>query len=97
MIEMKVEAYFILQYYKFIGKNRVEVELPEGSSVEDLIDFIERNVKNGFKEKVLNDGEVSYPNMILVNGKRIEFLDGLKTKLREGDKITFSPLALFAL
>ena len=42
-------------------------------------------------------GNVKWPVMIMVNGRRIEFMDGLETRLKDGDRVVFSPRALFVV
>jgi len=97
-VGLKVRAVFIQEFYEFMGRFEAEIELPEGSTVRDLIDYIDSGVKNGFRSLVLDDrGGVKYPVEIAVNGRRIDFLDGLGTKLRDGDKVLFSPRALFVV
>ncbi|BES82331.1 MoaD/ThiS family protein [Pyrodictium abyssi] len=97
-MDLKVRAVFIQEFYEIMGRFQAEVELPEGSTVRDLIDYIDREIKSGFRSLVLDDkGGVKYPVEIAVNGRRIDFLDGLDTKLRDGDKVLFSPRALFVV
>ncbi|AEM39661.1 hypothetical protein Pyrfu_1807 [Pyrolobus fumarii 1A] len=95
---MKVRAVFVQEFYEYIGKPFIDIELPEGASVRTLIEVIDKRVKSGFRDLVLDDkGELRYPVSILVNGRRIEFLDGLETRLKDGDRVFFSPRALFVL
>ncbi|MEB3774120.1 MAG: MoaD/ThiS family protein [Desulfurococcales archaeon] len=92
---MKVKLVFIQEFYKIIGRFEVEADLEEGATVLDAIRYVDERVHKGFKDLVLDDGEVKYPVEIAVNGRRIDFLDGLHTKLNEGDTVLFSPRALF--
>ncbi len=94
---MRVKLVFIQEFYKTIGKFQIEAELPEGSTVMDAIEYIDREVHKGFKDMVLEGDKLKYPVEIAVNGRRIDFLDGLHTKLNEGDQVLFSPRALFVL
>ncbi|AFZ70046.1 ubiquitin-like protein [Caldisphaera lagunensis DSM 15908] len=94
---MIIKVKFILDYYKFIGKHELLLDVKNNSTLLDIIDYINNNIKNGFKEKIINGNEIKYPNMILINGRRAEFLNGLNTSLNENDEILFSPLAYFAL
>ncbi|MET1127751.1 MAG: MoaD/ThiS family protein [Thermoproteota archaeon] len=38
-----------------------------------------------------------YPVEVAVNGRRVDFLEGLNTRLRDGDRVLFSPRALFVV
>ncbi len=94
----KVTCVFIQEFYEFMGRFTLELEVPEGSTIRDLIRIIDERVKPGFAEKVLNEkGEVRWPVEIAVNGRRIDFLEGLDTVLRDGDRILFSPRAFFVV
>ncbi len=94
---MRVRAVFIQEFYKVMGGFQIEVELEEGATVRDLIEKLDSEVYRGFKELILEDGRLRHPVEIAVNGRRIDFLDGLDTRLRDGDRVLFSPRALFVV
>ncbi|ABM80861.1 MoaD/ThiS family protein [Hyperthermus butylicus] len=95
---MKVKAVFIQEFYELMGRFELEIELAEGATVRDLIEYIDSQVKPGFKSWILDEkGEPRYPVEIAVNGRRIDFLDGLETRLKDGDRVLFSPRALFVV
>jgi len=95
----RVKAVFIQEFYRELGRFEIEADLPEGATIRDLIDYIDEKIKPGFRRLVLDDeGQgLRYPVEIAVNGRRIDFLDGLDTRLRDGDRVLFSPRALFVL
>ncbi len=96
---VRVKAVFLQEFYREMGRFEVEVELPEGATVRDLIDYIDERVKPGFRRLVLDDEGrgLRYPVEVAVNGRRVDFLDGLETRLGEGDRVVFSPRALFVV
>ncbi len=94
---MKVTCVFLQEFIKMAGAHKITVELGEGATVRDLVEKLDREVVPGIKEKVLEGDQVKWPAEIAVNGRRIEFLEGLDTKLREGDQVILSPRALFVL
>ncbi len=94
---MKVKLVFIQEFYKLLGGFTYEVDIPEGSTIRDLIEYIDKEIKPGFKDLILEDDRLKFPVEIAVNGRRIDFIDGLDTRIREGDKILFSPRALFVV
>lgn len=95
---IEVTAVFLQEFRELVGGFEKKLRLPKGSTVRDLIELIDRDVKPGFKSHVLsNDNEVRYPVEIAINGRRIEFLKGLDTELRDGDRVVFSPRALFVV
>ncbi|MCE4618071.1 MAG: MoaD/ThiS family protein [Desulfurococcales archaeon] len=91
----KVKVAFIQEFYQLAGKHQIEIEIPgEEATVRDVLDKIPDAVKERlFDEK----GEIRYPAEVAVNGRRIDFLDGLDTKVKDGDLILVSPRALFVI
>ena len=94
---MKVRAVFIQEFYKVMGGFQIEVELEEGATIRDLIEKLDSQVYSGFKDLILEGERLRHPVEIAVNGRWIDFLDGLDTRLRDGDRILFSPRALFVV
>ncbi len=95
---IEVTAVFLQEFRELMRSFEKKIKLPKNSTVRDLINYIDWEIKPGFKNLVLDEkGGVKYPVEIAVNGRRIEFLDGLDTKLRDGDRVVFSPRALFVV
>ncbi len=91
---MKVTVVFLQEFIREAGTHRMVVELEEGARVRDLLERLPRSIR----ERVVDEeGRVRWPAEIAVNGRRIEFLDGLDTVLRDGDTVIVSPRALFVL
>lgn len=73
----------------FGGRGVLWIELPEGSSIRDLINVLEKNCHPQIDLSKLGDEN---PNIkILVNGREIRYLDGLETRLKDGDVVAFIP------
>ncbi len=95
---IRVTAVFIQEFYELAKRFKMELNVPEGTTVRDLVEIIDKNHVPGFKEKILDEnGELKWPVEIAVNGRRIDFLEGLNTQLKDGDRILFSPRALFVV
>ena len=94
---MRVRAVFIQEFYKVMGAFQVDMELEDGSTIRDLIEKLDSQVYRGFKDLILEGEELRHPVEIAVNGRRIDFLEGLDTRLRDGDRVLFSPRALFVV
>ena len=98
MLSLRVTCVFIQEFYELVGRFEVVVELPDGATVRDLIEYLDKNVVPGFRSHVLSgDDQVKWPVEISVNGRRIDFLEGLNTRLRDGDRVLFSPRAFFVV
>jgi molybdopterin synthase sulfur carrier subunit len=92
---MKITIHTILGIKQVIGQKITEIDLPAESTMEDFIAYI----KNRWGDKLSallfdpNDGTVFPHVRIMVNGQTIQFLQGMKTLLKEGDEILLLPPA----
>lgn len=92
MIKVKVST--ILSIKNVIGEREFEVLLPEGSTVKDLIAWM----INKWGEKLsshLFHPETNQPLShirFMVNGRLIEFLNGMETDLKDGDEFLILPV-----
>lgn len=69
-----------------LGWREKIVELDEGSSIKDLLDRLPE-----IKKLVIVGDELHENYRIFVNGRFIGFLDGLDSKLSEGDVVAIFP------
>jgi len=75
------------------GKTQFTVNFQDSISIRQLIETITRQLsglKHTFSDQELNDSRSN--SLILVNGKEISVLNGLETKLCDGDEIVFVPV-----
>ncbi len=85
---------------KFIGalrhissKTQLTLNYQEGISLKDLLVKLSQELpalKKTFSDQQLNDSRSN--SLILVNGREISVLNGLETKLDDGDEIVFVPV-----
>ncbi len=78
-----------------LGEKEEEIDLPETVNVEEALRHISDKYGHIFSRDVYNEkgaAGLSFHLDILVNGRSITTLQGFKTKLREGDKVTFLPV-----
>lgn len=89
-MEVEVRYYALLR--ELAGKRSEKVILPEGSSVRDLIELLVKRYGEGF-ERYIYDGEKRLRGYLsyMVNGVNINSLDGLETRLRDGDILSLLP------
>ncbi len=77
------------------GKSSFTVRLREGETINALVQRLCAEFGEDFK-RVLVDPEQNDPRpnvLILVNGKEIELLQKLETKLDDGDAVTIIPVS----
>jgi molybdopterin synthase sulfur carrier subunit len=89
---MRVSFYATLE--PIVGQRKVEVRLPDGSRVGDLVDaLVER--WPGLREHLLDDeGQLSRRVNLFVEGRNARWLEGLETPLEPDQTIdVFPPVA----
>jgi len=91
---MLVRARFFGDLKSYIKKSRMIIELPEGSTIHDFLFQLAKNKDPTLLKKLIN-GEDRPPSeiTILVNGRNITHLRGLKTELKDRDVISTLPIA----
>ena len=91
---MKIKVLLVQEFYQAIGRHELIVEVPEGAKVRHLLERLPEPIRSSV---LTPEGELKHPAMVSVNGRRIEFLQGLDTPLRDGDVVLVSPRALFVV
>jgi molybdopterin synthase sulfur carrier subunit len=87
---IKVIIKFYAQLREFLKKSKIEIELEEGTNILQLMESLCKIYD--LREKIFNKkNELNKQIMILKNGRQIEFLEGVKTKLLDGDEIALFP------
>lgn len=75
------------------GKTQLTINFQEGMSLKELVTKISQQMpklEKTFSGHQLNDSRSNA--LILVNGREISVLNGLETKLNDGDEIVFVPV-----
>ena len=90
---MLVRVRFFGDLSRYIDKRWMVVEVPQGSLLLDLIFNIANKVNSTVLDKLMEKNEVRSGIRILVNGRNINYLNKLNTKLSDGDLITIMPIA----
>lgn len=89
---MKVKVKFLAILYDLMGVMSDIVEAPEGATVRDLIALIDGKYGGRLSKEILYaDGGLRDEYNILVNGRAIDYLQGLRTPLKDGDEVVFMP------
>lgn len=92
---MKVTIHSILGLREVLGNERVDMNIPEGSTVAELIYLM----INTWKDKILpyllekEKGRIHPYIRIMINGKQIRTSEITEIKLNEGDEILIIPFA----
>jgi molybdopterin synthase sulfur carrier subunit len=90
-LSIKVRVFASLRY--ILGKKELDLQSPEGTTVMALIDLLSEKYSNGkLRREVFDEnGNVRKYVKILVNGRDIDFIDGLSTRMKDGDVVAMFP------
>ena len=90
----KITLHTILGLKHAIGQRLTEIDLPHGSTVEDLLTYMKERWGDKLSSQLFDsDSDTILPYIrIMVNGQTIQFLEGLETLLSEGDEVLILPL-----
>lgn len=90
---MQVKVKFFATFRELFNGKETEVELENAPNVHQLLNYLCKSRKC-CREIFDRSGELTPNVMILKNGKHIQSLDGIQTRLEAGDTIEmFPPLA----
>ena len=89
---MKVEVKFFTSLREITGKKTDEIQLQDTITVKELLTLLSTKYGKNFRDYVYSkSGKVQGFLSFLVNGKNINVLEGLDTKLKHGDTIAILP------
>lgn len=88
---MKIAVKFLATFYDMAKTLKMELELPNGYTVRDLLKIIDEKVNPSISKILLDGDKVRDGYNILVNGRAIEFRRGLLTELNDGDEVVLLP------
>jgi len=86
---MRIKVHYLGLVRKKIGEKEDEFEVKEGSSLSDLLDEIAKTHGANFKGLLNAErGNIMDPTYIVtVNGVLTDRLEGMKTRLKDGDDV----------
>ena len=90
---MVITVKFVGAFRHFSGAGKLELGCKGLTSVGELVNELVEEVPA--VEGVLIDPQLENPGpnaLILVNGREIGVLDGLETRLKDGDEVVFVPV-----
>jgi molybdopterin converting factor small subunit len=90
---LTVHIKFIGSFRNITGRNKLSLRLEGSVPFKDVAEKVVKELPE--LEKVLGSGEfeVSSTSMlVLVNGKELSVLQGLKTMIKTGDELVFVPI-----
>ncbi len=89
---MQLTVRYALELSETSGVRQESLDLGEGASAADVVDLVFR--RHGAVRAALTDrrsGALLPKVKLLINGRDIRFMDGLKTRVSEGDRVSLLP------
>ena len=85
-----VTVKFFATVREVVGKRSVEIE---ASNIRELLELLKQTYGKRFTDTVIDEetGELKRFYQCMVNGKRIELLDGYETELNDDDSVALFP------
>jgi molybdopterin synthase sulfur carrier subunit len=90
---IKVKVHSILTLQEVIGQREVELDLPQGTALKELLSHMVGVWGERLSERIFKAGtEELLPRIrVMVNGRDMQFLRGLETVLQDGDEVYLFP------
>ncbi|MFX0071093.1 MAG: ubiquitin-like small modifier protein 1 [Candidatus Hermodarchaeota archaeon] len=90
MEKIKVTIKFFAYLRDYINDGIIEIDLVKGDTISHLMDYLCNTYK--IRDKLFdNEKNLKSWVSILKNGREINFLEGLQTKLENGDEVAIFP------
>lgn len=90
---MRIKVRLLGQTGHTAGTSSLQVELAEGSDLRALLEALTSEYGEEFTRSVLReDGDVWASVALLVNGTSAWAIDGISSRLRDGDVVTILPV-----
>ncbi len=92
---IQVKVKFLGIFKGISGRERFPVELKKSFSVREVVERLTELLPPEFR-RTLIDPELGDPRpnaLILLNGREIGVLEGLETKVTDGDEVVFIPVS----
>jgi|Deesub1362B_J571_1020462.scaffolds.fasta_scaffold00005_245 molybdopterin synthase sulfur carrier subunit len=87
---MPVRIKYFASVREFMGKKDDVVEINEPKYVIDILNDL-KGKEGKLSDLLMDKGQLKKIYKVMINGRDIEFLDGIKTKVRDGDEISIFP------
>ena len=90
---IRVRLCTVLGLKKILGQKEVEVSVPDGLTVNGLLSWMVDRWGAEVSHYVYQPGGGLLPYLrLMINGRSIEFLNGMETELQDGDEFLILPI-----
>lgn len=89
---LEVVVRFLGSVVEATGTKTMKINVPKGTSLEDLVDFLVGEYGPPLERLIKNRNSISTRLVFMIDGKSIHLMQGMRTKLSEGSHVTIVPL-----
>ncbi len=92
---MRIQVEYLGHIRSIINnKRREDIEIPENSTIEDLLSILANKYGESFKRAVYEAGSLDLKaNFVAtINGSLLNELNGIKTRLKQDDQVIIMPV-----
>jgi molybdopterin synthase sulfur carrier subunit len=87
-----IKVRFFTLLHLLLNRREMELVSVPGEQVDGLLARLQEQIEIPFLHKLTaENGELKVGTIIMVNGKHVLHLDGLKTPLNDGDEVALFP------
>ncbi|MFB6267585.1 MAG: ubiquitin-like small modifier protein 1 [Halodesulfurarchaeum sp.] len=87
---MNLELRLFATFREVVGQKTVHREFPDDATVREVLESLESEYED-LEGSFLEDGELRSQINVLKNGREVLHLDGLETRVADGDTISIFP------
>ena len=87
---MNLELRLFANFREVVGQKTIHREYPNSSTVREVLEGLEAEY-DGLDGQFIDDGELRPQINVLKNGREVLYLDGLETRIEDGDTISIFP------
>ncbi|MFB6095094.1 MAG: ubiquitin-like small modifier protein 1 [Halodesulfurarchaeum sp.] len=87
---MNLELRLFATFREAVGQKTIDREFPEDATVREVLEALEGEYED-LEGSFLEDGELRSQINVLKNGREILHLEGLETRVEDGDTISIFP------
>jgi molybdopterin synthase sulfur carrier subunit len=89
---IRVKVYTVLALEEILGQREFEIFIPRRSTVKDLIFWMVETWGDKLSSLFYPESDRLLPHIrLMVNGRDIEFVNGMETVLEDGDEFMMIP------
>lgn len=89
---IRVDVNYFSNVRALTGEPGSTLELPEGSSVHDMLSIVAARYGDELREYLFPDEGGLHPHVVVIlNGRGVGVLEGLDTTLNDGDRVAILP------